>query len=269
VAAGDIACAPGEGAGTNSCRMGAVADRMMRLRPWAVLTLGDNQYENGSYTNYERSYARSWGRLKAITYPAPGNHEYLTSGAAGYYRYFGPLARRGGGRGYYSFQLGAWHMVALNSNCSLIGGCSVGDKEYRWLQNDLAHDDHRCTLAYWHQPRYSAGEYSNNADFAPFWHLLFADRAEVVLSGHDHNYQRYALLDAKGHYNAHGIREFVVGTGGKNMYSVVHTKVAHRVYANDNHFGALKLVLASTSYTWKFVTTNGAVLDSGTGACRA
>jgi hypothetical protein len=267
VAAGDIACAPGYTIGQNSCHEKAVADRMAKLRPWAVLTLGDNQYEEGTYTAYERSYARSWGRLKAITYPAPGNHEYLTRDASGYYRYFGPLARRQGGRGYYSFELGMWHMIALNSNCSLVGGCDYGDKEYRWLRHDLEHDGHRCTLAYWHHPRFSAGEYSNNTDFTPFWHELYSHGAEIVLNGHDHNYQRYAPLDPKGHLSARGIREFVVGTGGRNRYPVVHATVIHRQYWNDKRFGVLKLVLSSGSYTWKFVTVGGNVLDSGTGAC--
>jgi hypothetical protein len=268
LAAGDIACAPREGIGTSACAMRQVADRMRSLHPWGVLTLGDNQYEEGAYSAYERSYARSWGRLKAITFPSAGNHEYMTHRASGYYRYFGPMARQDTNRGYYSSQIGAWHLIALNSNCGLIGGCGVGDKEYRWLSKDLARDKHACTLAYWHHPRYTAGEYSNDATFTPFWHLLFHDRAEIVLNGHDHNYQRYSLLDAHGRYTAHGIREFVVGTGGRNTYPVVHAKVAHRVYWNDSHFGVLKLVLSTNSYTWKFITVGGKVLDSGSGTCR-
>jgi hypothetical protein len=269
-AAGDIACDPGSssfngGAGTSSsCRQRYTANLLEGVA--AVLPLGDIQYENATLTKFQQSYALSWGRFKTITRPAPGNHEYLTSGAAGYFDYFGAVAGSRS-RGYYSFDLGGWHLVALNSNCSAAGGCAGGSPQYEWLKADLAANTAPCTLAYWHHPRFSHGNYASNATYQPFWQLLYNDGAEIVLAGHDHNYQRFAPQTPSGTRDTtRGIRQFVVGSGGKSHYAVGSGPNLER--SNGDTYGVLKLRLRSTSYEWTFVPEAGKTFtDSGTGSC--
>jgi len=271
-AAGDIACDPFDGSfnhgrGTaGMCRQLATSNLLLKGRYAAVLTLGDNQYEDGAYGKYLLSYAPSWGRVKAITKPAPGNHEYGTSKAAGYARYFGKAAGPAG-RGYYSFDVGSWHLVSLNSNCSEIGGCQEGSPEERWLRRDLARHGSTCTLAYWHHPRFSSGPHGNDEEVSGLWHALYDYGADVVLVGHDHDYERFAPLNVAGALDrAQGIREFVVGTGGRSHYGTGSPKPGSQV-RDSTTFGVIALTLRPTGYDWRFVPAVGSFTDRGSASC--
>jgi hypothetical protein len=204
---------------------------------------------------------------KISTRPAPGNHEYLTSGASGYYGYFGAAAGDPT-KGYYSYELGSWHIVVLNSNCSAIGGCTAGSAQETWLRQDLAANPTSCTLAYWHHPRFSFGEYSNDPRMQALWQALDEAGAEIVLSGHDHNYQRYAPLNPDGtRDDARGIRQFVVGTGGAN-HTPLGNPPPNVEASNDDTFGVLQLTLHPTSYDWQFLPISSqSYTDVGSGAC--
>ncbi len=272
-AAGDIACDPAassfkSGNGTSTeCHMKATSNLLVAMKPSAVLTLGDAQYENGTLSAFQKSYGPSWGRLKAITHPAVGNHEYQTSSASGYFSYFGSAAgdRK---KGYYSYNLGSWHLIALNSNCSLVGGCHTGSVQETWLKADLAAHKTKCTLAYWHHPRYSSGEHGSTPALTDLWQTLYNANAEVVLSGHDHHYERFAPQNARGGKDtARGLRQFVVGTGGKSHYAV-GTAVANSEVRNATTYGVLRLTLNASSYSWRFVPEAGKTFtDSGTANC--
>ena len=271
-AAGDIACDPSDGSfnggnGTASnCRQKAVSDLFVGRNFSAVLTLGDTQYENGSLTKYQQSFDPSWGRAKSIIRPSVGNHEYLTAGASGYYNYFGAAAGNPS-QGYYSYNIGAWHLIALNSNCSQVGGCGAGSPQELWLKSDLAAHPTMCTLAYWHHPRFSSGEHGSNTSYDAFWRDLYAARAEIVLNGHDHDFERFAPQNPSGAADANGIQEFVVGTGGKNHYAFT-TIQPNSVVRNPDTYGILKLTLHASSYDWQFVPEAGKTFtDSGTRNC--
>ncbi len=272
-AAGDIACDPGDGnynggAGSSSaCHMKATSDLLVSIAPDRVLTLGDNQYEDGVLSAFQASYDPTWGRLKSITEPSPGNHEYHTSGASGYFGYFGSAAGDPS-KGYYSYDLGAWHLISLNSNCSDAGGCGAGSPQEQWLQADLAAHPAACTLAYWHHPRYSSGNHGSNSSVTALWQALVDGGADVVLSGHDHDYERFAPQDAHGALDAaHGVVQFVVGTGGKTHYSI-GTPIANSLAHNDNTYGVLELTLKATSYDWQFVPEAGKSYgDAGSASC--
>ena len=271
-AAGDIACDPADGSfhagrGTASaCRQLATSNLLLRGRYTAVLTLGDNQYEDGSYGKYLVSYAPSWGRMKRVTHPAPGNHEYGTDRASGYFRYFGRAAGPPG-RGYYSFDVGTWHLVSLDSNCSEVGGCEVGSPQERWLRSDLASHRAQCTLAYWHHPRFSSGRHGTDDAVDGLWRTLYANRADVVLVGHDHDYERFAPLDSAGvPDSARGIREFVVGTGGKSHYWFESRERGSQV-RDATSFGVLALTLKPRGYDWRFLPAVGSFADRGSGRC--
>ncbi len=273
MAAGDIACAPASayfngGKGQEGhCQMQATANLIIKNKPTAVLALGDNQYERGELANYRASYDKSWGKFKAITKPVPGNHEYYGDEAAGYYDYFGALA---GDRqkGYYSFNLGNWHLIALNSNCKAVGGCGVGSAQEKWLKDDLKANPKTCTLAYWHHPRFSSGVHGSNSEYEGFWQALYAAKADVVLTAHDHGYERFAPQGMGGKADPKaGVREFVVGSGGKNLYAL-KTLQAHSEIRSDKTFGVLKLVLNPQSYSWDYLTIgNGDFQDQGTTPC--
>jgi acid phosphatase type 7 len=273
-AAGDIACAPDDasyrgGAGSGlSCRQLATSDLLTSGNYDAVLTLGDNQYEKGEYANFVSSYGPSWGRVKAITHPAVGNHEYYTPRAAGYFRYFGAVAGNPA-KGYYSFDLGAWHLVALNSNCAEVGGCGERSPQTRWLRADLAaHKQAKCTLAYWHHPRFSSGLHGTDPAYAAFWRALYAAKAELVLVGHDHDYERFAPQTPNGvRDETRGVRELVVGTGGRSLRSF-EGSAPNSVVRDATSFGILALTLSPTRYSWRFVPAVGTFTDSGTSRCR-
>ena len=272
VAAGDIACSPQDasfnrGAGTaKRCNQRATAALIGPLNPTAVLPLGDDQYDQATASEFAGSYNPTWGVYKAITHPAVGNHEYETKGAAGYFAYFGAAAGDPK-KGYYSFDVGAWHLIALNANCGKVGGCQAGSAQERWLAADLAAHPAACTLAYWHQPRFSSARQGDNAATAAFWSDLYAAHADVVLNGHHHHYERFAPMNPSGRDDAaHGVREFVVGTGGENLAPFATPEPASQ--AQGHSFGVLQLTLHPSSYDWKFVpTTAGGFTDSGTQAC--
>jgi hypothetical protein len=271
-AAGDIACDPFDGSfddghGTSrACRQLATSNLLLRGRYAAVLALGDNQYEDGSLGKYVFSYGPSWGRVKRITRPAPGNHEYRTGRAAGYFRYFGKAAGPAE-RGYYGFDLGAWHVVSLNSNCSHVGGCQEGSPQERWLRRDLARHPARCTLAFWHHPRFSSGRHGSQWSVSGLWHALYDHGADVVLTGHDHDYERFAPLNVAGAPDpVQGMREFVVGTGGRSHYGF-RVPVPGSKVRDASSFGVLALTLKPGSYEWRFVPAVGSFGDRGSGRC--
>jgi hypothetical protein len=246
------------------------------IAPTAVLPLGDNQYYCGGLAAFQQSYALSWGRFKSITHPSVGNHEYLTSGgtdcnagnagANGYFTYFGAAAGQRG-QGYYSYDIGTWHLIALNSNCSDAGGCSASSPQGRWLANDLATHHNACTLAYWHIPLFSSGGRANNNSRA-LWDQLYNANADLILNGHDHIYERFAPQTPSAQADAsRGIREFIVGTGGANHTSIT-TVAANSEVRNEDTFGVLKVTLHPTSYSWQFIPEAGQTFaDSGSTAC--
>ncbi len=203
-----------------SCRQRLTASLLAKGGYAAVLALGDEQYERGALSDFRAEYDAAWGAVKSLTFPVPGNHDYGTTRAAGYYAYFGSRAGDAS-RGYYSFDIGTWHLIALNSNCGAVGGCDESSPQGRWLSADLAANPNACTLAYWHHPRFSSGPHGNDNTYDGFWRILFAAGADVVLVGHDHLYERFAPQnpDARGD-DARGIREFVVGTGGRSLYPI-------------------------------------------------
>ena len=232
-----------------------------------VFTTGDNAYLSGTPSEFSNCYAPSWGRHKARTRPTVGNHEYRVSGASGYFGYFGSAAGDPN-KGYYSYDLGEWHVVALNSMCEKVGGCGSSSPMGAWLRQDLeAHPD-KCTLAYFHHPLFSSGEHGNQTKMRPIWNALYAANADVVLNGHDHSYERFAPQRPDGtRDDGRGIREFVVGTGGGSHYAFGTVKPNSQV-RNANTFGVLKLTLHPGSYGWKFVPVAGKTFtDSGTTDC--
>jgi acid phosphatase type 7 len=228
-----------------------------------VFTLGDNAYNSGTAAQFANCYNPTWGRHKARTKPSVGNHEYLTSGASGYFGYFGSAAGDPK-KGYYSYDRGTWHVVVLNSNCSQVA-CAAGSAQEKWLTADLANHPNKCTLAYFHAPLYSSGQHGNSTYVRPFWKALYQANADLVLSGHDHSYERFAPQDPYGAFDsARGMREFVVGTGGKSHYPFGTIRPNSQV-RNATTYGVLKLTLHASSYEWKFVPVAGKTFtDSGT-----
>ena len=238
------------------------AELQINNRPY----LGDVQYEDGTLTKYQQSYDPSWGRLKNITRPAVGNHEYLTGGASGYFSYFGATAGDKT-KGYYSYNVGAWHIIALNSNCSQVGGCGTGSPQEQWLKADLAANPTMCTIAYFHHPRFSSGQHGNNTSYDAFWKAFYAAGVEIVLNGHDHIYERFAPQNPSAAADPKGIQQFTVGTGGKNHTTIVSIQ-PNSVVRNTDTYGFLKLTLHANSYDWQFVPEPGKTFtNSGTRNC--
>jgi len=238
-----------------------------------VFAAGDLAYPDGSAEEFKDCYGPTWGRHKARTRPSPGNHEFHAGGATPYFDYFGAAAGDPN-KGYYSYDLGAWHVIALNSNCDQLPpqgkGCSAGSPEVTWLRQDLAAHPGMCTVAYWHHPLFSSGKkHGNNPEMKPFWDALYAAHADLVINGHDHDYERFAPQDPDGHADAaRGIREFVVGTGGKNSHRELGAPKPNSEARQGDTFGVLKLTLGATGYDWEFVPEAGkAFADSGSGAC--
>ena len=262
VAAGDIACDPAHNVGApKDCDQAATADEIGQLNPTAVLTLGDDQYEDGTPTAFDSVFSSTWGKYRSIMYPAIGNHEYLTSGASGYFGYFGVAP-------YYSFNLGAWHLITLDSECSFVGGCEAGSPQELWLLADLAAHPATCTLVYWHEPRWSSGEHGDASQMTTIWSDLAAAHVSVVLSGHNHDYERFTPLNATGQPDPNGVTEFVVGTGGKNHYGFVAGPLTGEVVRNDTSFGVIQMTLRPTSYSWDFVPAPTYTFhDSGSANC--
>lgn len=273
VALGDVVCDPLDIHRINSdqtyCQDEQVAQQVKAANPHAVLLLGDLQYSDGTLDKFQHSFSKNWAGFKDITYPTPGNHEYATPSASGYYTYFkdGPIDVS---RGYYQVVLGDWQVIALNSNCGDIGGCAPSSEQVSWLETELGKNNSACRLAFWHHPRFSSGMYMDNADVKArsdiFWPKLMAQQTDIILNGHDHLYERFAPQDAHGQSTSTGPRQFTVGTGGKSHYK------AHGVAANseriiDDQYGILILDLYKNSYTWEFKNIHSQVLDSGRQEC--
>jgi hypothetical protein len=258
VAAGDIAC------GGDPCRSHRrTAALIAAIDPRAVLTLGDNQYPDGALRDFRSSYDPTWGRFKGKTFPSPGNHEYHTPGARGYFDYFGSRAHRGTG-GWYAFDLGRWQLLSINT-----GNRAPNDFRLHWVRRILARDGHRCELAYWHQPRFSSGhEHGSDPRMADLWRVLYRAGVDVVLNGHEHNYERFALLDPSGRRSRRGIREFVVGTGGAGLYALGAGIRGSQRRIDDRH-GILRLTLHRSGYQWRFIAVGRTTLDRGRQRCHA
>ncbi|MEA2353098.1 MAG: hypothetical protein QOJ14_1512 [Thermoleophilaceae bacterium] len=277
-AAGDIACDPSDpgynnGNGTKDrCQQRATSDLLVGTGLSGILTLGDEQYDDATLTKYQTVFDGTWGRANKLSHPAIGNHEYLTSGAAGYFDYHNGVGAQDGvagarGKGYYSFNLGSWHVVELNSNCSQVA-CTSGSAQEQWLRSDLAANPAKCTLAFWHHPRFSSGMAGNNSNMGTLYADLYNANADLVLTGHDHLYERFAPQNASAVADsARGIREFVVGTGGKTLVDWGSIKANSEVRDN-NTFGVLRLTLHASSYDWKFAPIAGqSFSDSGSTNC--
>jgi acid phosphatase type 7 len=260
VGAGDIAdCKDLSGAKATA--------KLLEKIPGTVMAVGDLAYPDGTKENFE-CYDKTWGRAKSRTHPAPGNHEFHSSGATPYFEYFGAAA--GDPKtGYYSYELGTWHIIVLNSECKDIGGCNAGSAQEKWLRADLAAHPTACTLAYWHKPLFSSGNaHGNDPVVKPFWQALYDANAEIVINGHDHDYERFALQNSDGAADpARGIREFVVGTGGRS-HRPFATPKPNSEFRNADAYGVLKLTLKPKSYDWEFIPEAGkSFTDSGTGTC--
>lgn len=228
-----------------------------------VFTTGDNVYESGTPAEFANCYEPSWGRHRARTLPAPGNHDWRTTNAQGYRDYFG----FGPGPLWYSYNLAGWHVIVLDSNCDKVGGCGPGSPQHTWLLNDLAADTHACTVAIWHAPRFSSGAHGSSTATEAFWKALYQDGAELIVNGHDHNYERFAPQTPAAVADPNGIRQFVVGTGGKTLRSFGST-VPNSEIRNSDTFGVLKLSLSPGQYSWRFLPAAGRTFsDAGSGTC--
>ena len=280
--AGDIACAPNAagwngGDGTASaCAQKRTSNLIQGAGATAVLTLGDTQYNSAFMSEFLGSYDPTWGRFKSITHPVAGNHDYqnTTVKARDYFAYFGASAGDPA-KGYYSYDVGSWHVIALNSGtCGPgpfpphSGACDAGSAQERWLRADLAAHPAACVLAYWHHPLFSSGQSGNTTAVRPLYQALYDHHADVVLNGHNHMYERFALQNPQGAADpSRGIREFVVGTGGNNLETVKQVQPNSEVRRTGT-FGVIKLTLADDSYTWEFVPEAGkSFTDSGTTSC--
>ena len=231
-------------------------------------TAGDNAYGNGSAKDYSACYAPTWGRFLGRTIlPAPGNHDWNTDNAAGYRAYFGAAAAGLGGATWYAKNVGAWHVVVLDSNCSKVGGCDAASPQGRWLAEDLAASDARCTLAIWHHPRFSSGEHGNDEAVAPFWEILHSAGADLIVNGHDHDYERFAPQTPAGEVlRPGGIREIVAGTGGGELRGFPSV-TTNSEFRQAGTYGVLRLTLHPVNYDWEFLPVNGSIADSGSTPC--
>jgi alkaline phosphatase len=258
--AGDIARCDGTGDEATA--------EMVAARDGIVFTLGDNAYENGSDADYRDCFAPSWGRFKdRIELPVAGNHDYGTQSAAGYRDYFGDRAVRDGTT-WYSEDIGSWHVVVLDSTCDAVeGGCGADSPQVQWLREDLAASRAACTLALFHHPRFSSGEHGSDTEVAPFWDALYEAGADLVLNGHEHDYERFAPQDPQGRPDdARGITQLIVGTGGTPLRNF-HDPIANsQVRASVSH-GIVELRLRQTGWSWQFDATDGAFKDAGSGRC--
>ena len=235
-----------------------------------IALAGDVAYDKGTARQFRECFEPAWGELKPRIRPVPGNHDYLTAGAGPYYDYFGAAAGERG-KGWYSYELGAWHIVALNSNCAEIGGCGPGSPQYRWLEADLAANTATCTFAYFHHPVFTSGIHGQDpGGMLPVWALLYRRGVDVVAAGHDHHYERFAPLGPTGgRDDAFGIRSFVVGTGGGALYPFF-INVPNSEARDGRANGVLAFSLQPAGYTWEFVPVGkGTFTDAGSGACHA
>jgi hypothetical protein len=260
IGAGDIAdCSDISGAEATA--------KLLEANPGTVMAVGDLAYPDGTKENFA-CYDKTWGRVKSRTRPAVGNHEFHSTGATFYFDYFGSAAGDSK-NGFYSYDLGSWHIIVLNSECSEVGGCNAGSREEKWLRADLASHPAACTLAYFHKPLFSSGDkHGNDPEIQPFFQALYDAHADVVVNGHDHDYERFAPQSPNGSPDPKlGIREFVAGTGGKSHRPFAASRPNSEI-RDDTTFGVLKLVLGPHHYDWLFVPEAGKTFtDSGSGQC--
>jgi chitodextrinase len=248
----------------------ATSDLIVAINPTAVFTAGDNAYSSGTLSEYNTRYEPNWGRFKALTSPSPGNHEYLTSGASGYFDYFNGVGNQTGpagdrSKGYYSYDVGDWHFVAMNT----MSGGTVATAQLDWLSSDLAATTKPCIAAYFHHPLVSRGNYSGYSQVKPIMDRLYAAKADLVLVGHDHNYQRYAKMDGSQVARSDGLRQILVGTGGRDFYGLSGNHALLEA-SQDHTWGVLKLTLGATGYSGEFVPVAGKTwTDSFSGTCNA
>lgn len=275
VAVGDLACDTKSPTTENQCHQATVMQSIRAENPEKILLLGDLQYETGSERDFGLVFGPQWGDLKDRSISTPGNHEYYTPLAKGYFNYWNGDASTSPqagdtDKGYFSVSLGNWQVISLNSNCKYVA-CDLGSNQTAWAQQTLADSTAQCTLAMWHHPKFTSGghadEVSTQAAVEPFWEILEKNGADIILNGHDHVYERFARqhLDERKD-NIRGIREFVVGTGGKNLYERKTTLKNEEKFIN-NDFGYLVLELFDKSYSWQFKSEDGRVLDQGTSSC--
>jgi acid phosphatase type 7 len=232
----------------------------------AIFTAGDNAYGSGTRAEFRSCFDPTWGRHKDRIRPVPGNHDYINPGAAAYYEYFGEAAGEPG-KGYYSYDLGDWHIVALNSLCGEVGGCGIGSAQEQWLRADLTASDKRCTLAYMHYPRWSSGLAGGRGTVSGLVRALVDHGVEVLVSGDDHNYERFAPQNGDGQADPNGIRQFVAGTGGA-LLRVFSTPQPNSEVRHTGTYGVLKFNLLPDRYSWEFIPVNGqSFSDSGSDIC--
>ena len=250
----------------------ATAKILARFPDATIQTLGDNAYQEGTSADFNECYAPSWGSFKDRTWAAAGNHDHSTKDAQGYSDYFGS---RGGphDKYYYSYDLGAWHVVVLNGDCWRIGGCELDEPQIEWLRRDLEEHAAFCTLAVAHRPPFSSGRYGDPEDTGrvrPIWQVLYEEGVEVFLTAHEHSYERFAPMNAQGERDdARGVRLFVAGTGGGNVRRFKYDPLPTTEIRNDDTWGVLKLTLKPAGYDWEFLPVDGKTFtDSGSGTCR-
>lgn len=255
-----------------SCQLGGISKLIDDLDPQAILISGDSQYEKGTYNEFQKYFETFLGKYKKIIYPSPGNHDYYTSKASGYFDYFNGVGKADGraglrNQGYYSFNLENWHIISLNSNCEEIGGCQKGSMQEQWLYKDLQKNKQPCTLAFWHEPLFSSGPHGNNRQLRDIWADLYNYKTDVVVNGHDHDYERFKKQDAAGNADENGIREFVVGTGGSLLYRFMNYEKNSEIKNAGSH-GILELKLYRDRYEWIFHPVDGDIFkDTGSGLC--
>jgi hypothetical protein len=272
-AAGDISC--DSATPQLACRSRATSDIILSEKARmlntdiVVLPLGDLQYDRGTLAEFIKNYNETWGRLNAFAYPVLGNHEYETPGATGYFDYFQTKSVAVGARneGWYSYDKGDWHFVALNSNCDKIGGCTRTSSQGRWLQGDLLQNRKKCTVAYMHHPYQSSGSSGGTPLLEPLMSLLYENSVDIVLAGHDHDYERFVQVTPQGVADPNrGFRMFVVGTGGRDLQG--YTRIpSSSAYRNNTNFGVLKILMKDGAYEWAFINTEGVAIDTGVGVC--
>lgn len=231
--------------------------KLLQSIPGTVFTTGDNVYDSGTLAEYLRCYEPTWGQYKARTMPVPGNHEYVTNGAAGYFSYFNVPE-------YYAYDRGAWRIYALNSEIDT----SAQSEQAKWLQADLAQNPRSCVMAYWHRARWSSGKHhGSDSKMQVIWDILYDANAELVVTGHEHHYERFAPMDKNGNAVSVGLQAFVVGTGGANKYPFGNILPASQA-RNDNTYGVIKLTLHPTMYEWEFIPVEGGTFtDRGSQGC--
>lgn len=258
VAAGDVECEPGGAVTPVTCQSASTAKLIKALAPAYVLGLGDLQYETGAPAAFNSAFDKTWGQFRRIIKPVPGNHEYGTPAAAGYAAYFSDAAPE-----YYAWNLAGWRFYMLDSECDQID-CTA---EATWLDADLSAHPTKCSAIAMHYPRFSSGPHHSQASVEPLWQVAAAHHVDLALAGHDHDYERFAPLSPDGIADdVNGIREFVVGTGGKSLYAE-HAVVSGSQAFLNGHFGVLALGLRPTGYSWNFVDTSGTSQDSGSATC--